>query len=218
MKKITFCLLFVMLTAIGASDAFAQTSRLYFAGYLALVSSGDLDFSETTTANNGDMKLKNANSFAGAMGLRFSRNLRIEAELGYRSQDVDTLDTAAGNFEFAGDITATTGLLNVIYDFDVPWKLEPFVSAGLGLALIEADLVNAGGPTPSVSDDAIELVWALGGGARYRMSPKLAFTGGYRYMDTTDLELGSYNIEYSNHEFRVGLEYDLGTGSTRSRF
>lgn len=208
--KTLIILPFFLLAFLGAvSSARAQTSHVYFAGYMGLVRSHDQPFAETTSGSNGDIEMDNANSFAGALGLRFSRNLRLEAELGYRSQNIDSMDTATGSFDLGGDITTTSAMLNVFYDFDVPWKFQPFVTAGLGLAWIEADIRPSGGPTPVAADDSIDLTWAVGGGLKYRMSPTLAFTGGYRYLDMTDLELGSYDIEYSNHEFRVGLEYDL---------
>lgn len=196
------------LTATTRS-ANAQTSRVYFAGYAGFTQSPNMNFTELSSQESGDIELKNAPTFAGALGLRFSRKLRAEAEIGYISQNTDRISSGSGDFELSGDISVTSALLNLYYDFDVPWRFQPYVGAGIGAAWVEADLNNAGGTTPNLSNDSMELAWQLTGGLRYRMSPDLAFTGGYRYFDTTDLELGGYDIEYANHEFRIGLEYDI---------
>ncbi len=193
----------------------AQTSRLYFASYLGMSDFSSVDFTESSSATGGGFELDDAYSFAGALGIRLSSALRAEAELSYRNADISriTFSNGAGSFDNSGEIESYIGMLNVYYDFDMKGsKIQPFVSAGFGFGWHDAEVRNDSGLAAVAVDSAYNVMWQLGGGAKYRIDPKLAVTGGYRYMGGTDLEIGSYDLEYSGHEFRLGLEHDLGGG------
>ena len=191
-------------------EASAQTSRLYFAGYLGLTTSGDQEFTESSIPRSGDIETKNANSFAGALGVRLSRQFRIEGEISYSAADMDRMDiNNVGSFEMAGELTTWTALINAYYDFDVDWDLQPFIGAGLGISWHEGDINDLSGLALDTADDTTRLTWQMGGGLKYRVGPDLAFSGAYRYLGSTDLDFGTYNIDYNNHEIRIGLEYDL---------
>ncbi len=199
---------FVMLT--GVTDAQAQTSRLYFGGYMGLLTFNDQEFTESTGSTSGGLELKNGLSMAGALGLRFSRQLRAEAELSFGKTDFDRIDYDSGaDRELGGELTTWTTMLNIYYDFDVPWKIQPFIGAGLGFAWTKGEIDDGTGSAVDISDKDFGLTWQMGGGLKYRVAPDLAFTGAYRYLDSMDLQLGSYEIDYGSHEFRIGLEYDL---------
>ena len=127
-------------------EASAQTSRLYFAGYLGLTTSGDQEFTESSIPRSGDIETKNANSFAGALGVRLSRQFRIEGEISYSAADMDRMDiNNVGSFEMAGELTTWTALINAYYDFDVDWDLQPFIGAGLGISWHEGDINDLSG-------------------------------------------------------------------------
>lgn len=191
--------------------AAAQTSRLYFAGYLGLTKYDDLNYSDSLAPASGDIKLDNANSFAGALGVRFSRNLRVEAELSYRTANLDTITIESAGIEsgVGGEIETYLGLLNVYYDFDVDRKIQPFLTAGAGIVMHDGNVDDSTGFASDASDSHTSFAWQLGAGAKYRVSPGMAFTGSYRYLDSLDIEFDQYKIDYSGHEFRVGIEYDL---------
>jgi len=199
--------------ATGAGLAQAQSSRLYFAGYLGLNSFTESEFSETTTGRQGDLEFKNAFSMAGALGLRLTPQWRMEAEISRRNSHTDRADiTGAGSFEMGGDLTSWLYMLNLYYDVDWQWKnFQPFLMAGVGLASHEANLDDVSGLLPNASDDSLGFAWGLGGGLKYRVNPDMAITTNYRYIGANDLEVDSFDFEYSSHELRLGLEYDLPT-------
>lgn len=212
MYRIAILLLFAFMLCPIGQDVQAQTSRLYFAGYMGLNTFDQEGFSESTTANAGNLKFQNAVSFAGSLGLRLTSQLRVEGEVSYRSSDMDRIDFGggAGSFELAGDLKTWLLMLNGYYDFDFEWDhLEPFVSAGIGVARHNGSVAPTGGPAPGSSGDDISFAWQVGSGLKYRMNPDLAFTGGYRYLSTGDIQIGSYEFGYSSHEIRLGIEYDL---------
>lgn len=191
-----------------AHEAAAQVSRLYLAGYMGLNIYKDQDFESTSPVAKGTISLNNAPSFAGAIGLRLSRDVRIEAEISYRKADINQLDFPGAGSQSSGELQQYLGFLNLYYDFDMPGKIQPFVNVGLGMGQFSGEGNNAAGG-PSFSQDATALVWNAGAGFKYRTKEDMAFTAGYRYLDSTDLSFDDFDIDYSGHEFRIGIEYDL---------
>jgi len=189
----------------------AQTSRLYFAGYMGLNTYGDNSLTESGSGIAGDIEFDNTLSFAGALGLRITKQIRAEAEISHRKADLNTFDIQGGaSVRNGGDVTSLIYMLNLMYDFDLDWRnFQPFVSAGFGFASHEAHIIDASGFAPDATDDSMSLAWSLGGGLKYRISDNTAFTGNYRYLGTQDIQIDTYDMEYSSHEFRVGLEYDI---------
>lgn len=209
-KSFVFGVLFTALLCASSVQAFAQTSRVYFASYMGLNTFNARDFKESTAPSDGTMELNNSTSFAGALGIRLSEFTRLEGELSFGNSSFSSINlNSSGLSELGGEIKATLAMMNIYYDFDVPWDFQPFVSAGLGLGWYHGDIGDNAGPAVEVSDKATGIAWQMGGGVKYRMGPDFALTGGYRYVDGTDIDLGSYSIDYGAHEFRVGMEYDL---------
>lgn len=212
MKRVILTVAILAGLSMGAGMAQAQSSRLYLAGYLGLNTFTESDFSESTTGSEGDIEFKNAFSLAGALGLRLTPQWRIEGEISRRSGHLDRADVSGlGSFEAGGDLTTWLYMLNVYYDIDWQWKnFQPFVMAGVGFGSHEMEVDSVTGlATPPATDDSLGFAWSMGGGLKYRLNPEMALTSNYRYVGTTDLEVDSYDVEYSTHEFRLGLEYDL---------
>ncbi|HRQ61501.1 MAG TPA: outer membrane beta-barrel protein [Alphaproteobacteria bacterium] len=191
-------------------EAAAQVSRLYMAGYMGLNVYKDQDFEATSPAvTKGTMNLDNAPSFAGAIGLRLSRDFRVEAELSYRKADVNQLDFPGAGGGSGGELQQYMGFLNLYYDFDIPGKIKPFIGGGLGMGLFSGEANNSAGGPSFANEDTTALMWNAGGGVKYRVKDDTAFSVGYRYLDSTDLSFDDFDIDYSSHEFRIGIEYDF---------
>ena len=204
-------LLCVLPLFMAAGQAWAQTSRLYFAGYMGLSTFGDLDFSEKSTPASGAIKPSNAFSFAGAMGLRVDKQWRVEGEVSYRKAEMSTIDfSTTGSFDANGDFGTTLLMANVYYDIDLGWnKLQPFVTGGLGLAFHDVTIDDTSPRNIDASDSDFGVAWQAGTGLKYRIADDMAVSGGYRYLGGTPINAQGYEIDFSAHEFRVGLEYDL---------
>ena len=210
-KILIFAAVLAALFGVGAMPAKAQVSRLYFAGYLGLNTFSDSSFTESGTSTSGDLELDNATSFAGALGLRLDRSTRLEVELSRRKSDISSADFSGnGSFDMGGDITSTFAFLSLYHDFDMPrWKTKPYLGAGLGFAFHEGTIVDGSGLAVDATGDDTGFAYHIGGGLKHRLAPDLALTGGYRYVGTADVDIGGYQIDYSGHEFRVGLEWDF---------
>lgn len=199
--------------ALDVGLAQAQSSRVYFAGYLGLNTFTESEFSESTTLEKGDIELDNAFSLAGAIGLRLTPQWRIEAEVSRRSAHLDRIDYSGGTSKIGGDVTTWLYMFNLYYDINWDWKnFQPFLTAGLGFADHEAQITDTAGIVPVATNDSEGFAYSVGGGLKYRVNPEVAITSNYRYIGTNDLEVDSYDLEYTTHEWRMGLEYDLPVG------
>jgi opacity protein-like surface antigen len=214
--KTTFrrlALMAVCLSAFIAQPAAAQTSRIYFAGYLGLNNYNQMDFTESS--GTGTLQVENGKSFAGALGIRLTSQLRLEGEYSYSGGDISRMEVAgAGSFDSGGEIQSKIVFANLYYDFDVPWAIQPFVGGGLGYGWNSAEINDGSGLLSNASADASGLMWNLGGGFEYHPRSDLAFTAGYRFVDAvSDQSFGNYDVDLGAHEFRIGVEWDLPVAS-----
>ncbi len=162
-----------------------------------------------TIPANGDIEIKNGYNFGGALGVRLTKHIRFEGELSRAKSDISSIHYGGNEVNLGGELTLHNAMVNAYYDFDVPWKLQPYIGAGLGIGWFEGEINAQNASAIDASDDAMALTWQLGTGVKYRVSPSFAFTGGYRYLDSMDLAFDTYDIDFSSHEFRIGLEYDF---------
>ncbi len=197
--------------ALLCGAAQARPSRLYFAGYLGLSEYNELDFNESTGAVEGNYRMDNATNFAGALGVRLTPQWRMEGELSYRNPKMSHMDLGnAGVFDLGGHIKSWILMFNAYYDFDYEVAgLSPFVGAGLGLASHNAEIDDTSGLAADNKGNALGLAWQVGSGLKYNIGKDTALTGSYRYLGTSDIDIGGYSLEYGGHEFRVGLEYSI---------
>ncbi|QQG36461.1 MAG: porin family protein [Micavibrio aeruginosavorus] len=209
LKYIAFAAFTAGLLTLPHNAQAQQSSRLYFSGYMGLNTFSSREFTHPST--NGAVEMKNGASFAGALGLRLSPNIRVEGEIAYSRSDLSnmTLDTGASG-SVGKNVKTWLYMANVYYDFDVNWKnITPYVTGGLGLAMHDGGVAGAPGGLSDASDTSYNLAYAVGGGLKYQVKPGMALSGGYRYVGTTDFDIGDYSIDYGAHEFRMGLHYDL---------
>ena len=210
LKQIGLCATILTLLLATPGAAHAQSSRLYLASYMGLNTYTSKEFTHPTS--NGSIDFKNGTSFAGALGLRLTPNVRIEGEVSYSRSDLTSmlLASSGASAPIGKNLKTWLYMANAYYDFDVSWRnLTPFVSAGLGMAMHDGAIAGAPGGLNDASDTSYELAYSVGTGLKYQMKPGMALTGGYRYVGTTSVGLGNYDIDYSAHEFRAGLQYDL---------
>ena len=173
-----------MAVIIPATLALAEGARgFYFASYMGL------KIPESAVASSMHFSNGAERNFAGALGFRISRHWRMEAEASYRKDEI-------AQTPLADHVKSFAGLVNVYYDFDAPGKLKPFIGGGAGyISKLSED--SSGGD---------KLVWQLGGGVNYALSPALSFNGAYRYVDEG---MDAASDGYGGHELHIGVTYAL---------
>lgn len=103
------------------------------------------------------------------------------------------------------------GLAQCLLRFRHQLEIYPLCNRWGGLSYFEGDL-RASSTGQSFDDSGYGLTYQAGAGLKYRPRDNLAYTFGYRYLDTLELDMGDMDIDYSSHEFRIGLEYNLDWG------
>ena len=196
---------------IGAASVMALTTGLATAGYerdgwyLGL-EGGWGRVSETDIANE-PLEFADGMAVLGTVGYAFKDSKwRIEGEVGYRHNDVDTLDGATFN---EGDLEEWSGMLNAIYDFNLNserWGLG--LGAGIGID-------NARYASPIDGSDSNDKVFAFQGiaGLTYRVNQHWDIMLNYRYFNAAQAELfysagdGSYEVDLEKHSVTIGFRY-----------
>lgn len=200
MKKSSIVLLVLALVfGWGASIACAG---MYVSGNLGVVLTEDSDMSDGD--DNAELSYDPGAVITGAFGYAFQNGLRLEGELGSRYSEMDEVSVSGyGTGEIEGDVTTTSMMANVFYDFMPAEKVSPFVGAGLGFANIEADIDHYG------DDDDTVLAYQLAAGVSFSVTQRLKIDVQYRYFATEDPDFNGIDAEYATHNAMGGVRFSF---------
>ena len=150
---------------------------------------------------------------SAAYGWRLQSGLRLEAEIGYSSSDVDThTDVSAGGNPIGGadaavlitgspalgvtvaDLVAdgrgvirnTSFMINAYYDFDLQGPLGLYAGAGIGASNVKVRYNPS--DVDIINDSETVFAYQLMAGASYDVSDRVQLFGGYRYRATQDVD------------------------------
>jgi outer membrane protein OmpA-like peptidoglycan-associated protein len=148
----------------------------------------------------------------GSVGYGFGNGIRLELELGYRSNDVETVSPGTAG----GDVQAASAMINALYDIPTGTPFTPYIGAGIGYARVKLDVSGTVGGTTLSGDDS-DNVFAYQGivGVAYGLTPNLKLGLDYRYFGTQDPEFdvaggGTLESEYQTHTVMLGLRWEFG--------
>jgi opacity protein-like surface antigen len=150
-------------------------------------------------------------ALGGALGYSFPSGARLEGEIGYRRNDLDTISVNGASAGAQGDEGALSFMVNLWYDVDFGLPVTPYVGGGIGFARLSFDNVRVGG-NQIVDDEDTVLAYQVGIGISYPIAPKLDMTVDYRYFATEDPSFtatngASFNSEFHSHNIMVGLRF-----------
>ncbi|WP_419176872.1 outer membrane protein [Desulfosediminicola sp.] len=146
-------------------------------------------------------------AMTGALGYDFG-GFRLESELGYQGNSIDTARVGGLSLPASGDMTIYSGLLNLYVDFRNESNITPYITAGMGLAHVAMDSFDVAGIVSSTSKytDTV-MIGQVGGGLEMAVNENLALDVRYRYMMTEEAHLGYLNSELSSHNVYAGLRF-----------
>ena len=173
------------------------------------------------------------------LGYRFTENWRVELEGGHRAggdleavtsdsgvNGICNVSPAVGACEFPdGDITSTTLMANVIYDFgDSSWALRPFIGLGAGVNRVNTEFVGTLASNRAIGivadDSSSKLAAQAIAGLAWAISDRAHLDLTYRYlMSNMEFEAdtsaatafeGDYPGRYEDHSLTLGLRYAFG--------
>lgn len=152
----------------------------------------------------------------GAFGYGLGNGIRLEAELGYRKNDVDKVAGANGG----GDVSQWSLMGNALYDFNTGTAFTPYVGVGLGGVRVNVNdgRTFTGGRT--IDDSDTVLAYQGIAGIAYSIAPQWKLDLGYRYFASADPEFKTNdNIkvdgENRNHTVLLSLRYEFGAPAPR---
>ncbi|MDA1326428.1 MAG: OmpA family protein [Proteobacteria bacterium] len=119
-----------------------------------------------------------------------------------------------GGTAASGDASAASLMISGYYDFFREHKIRPYLGAGVGVAIVDAD-----GVSPflgsAINDDDIGFAYQGMAGIAYSVSPRTTVTLGYRYFAVPDLSFrttggASVDADYASHEIMLGVRFAFG--------
>jgi OmpA-OmpF porin, OOP family len=196
--------------------AFAQSSGYYLSGGISgvLVGDSEIEGSGVKTRAGYDP------GFSGSMavGLTFGDSWRTDAELTYRSADIDEI---AGATTSSGEAAGASLVLNGYRDFQTDSDWTPYIGAGVGVMRLDVEDASPIGGSRINDDD-----WSLAAqgivGTGYRINDQVGLYTDYRILATTDLDFTTtagteVESEYSEHRVMIGLRWSFGGGESRPK-
>jgi len=206
----------VLSSALLAPAAFAGGDNGAWYGRLNF-GTGSLGDSDVTLSSGATSATEfgSGSLFGGAIGKRFGA-LRVEGEVAYRSNDIDSISLPGyRSGDDAGDF-ASLGLgLNLLYEVDLFGSKKAVSYFGGGLVYlqeIDIDLMTPAGDEVSFSNN--DFGFQLIAGARYEVSPVWDLFAELRYFDAGEIELDpesssgpSVTAGYENTSVVFGIGY-----------
>jgi len=217
MKKKIFALLACGPLAFALAGTASAQQGIYVSGNLGISIVGDQTVSGVDEGEgpwSDETSLDTGFAIHGAVGYNFDI-ARAEFEIGYSTNDYDTLDSQDyGQEDLDGDLTATTFMANAYYDFKNSSAFQPYVGAGIGLAIIDINDLKGSSwdaDEPAVNVDDTVFAYQIMVGVAYVINPNISIDLSYRYLGTSDPEMtdqdGDFDYEFSEHNILVGLRY-----------
>lgn len=180
----------------------------YLGGNTIMSFQSDADSSVSAVTNS--IESKTGWGLAGYGGYAWGNGFRTEAELAYRHAEADNV-TGTNSGAVGGGIHNTALMGNVLYDISTGTRLTPYVGAGIGTSLVDADnLRTMNGAT--ADDDRIAFAYQGIAGAALALDGGWAFTADYRYFATPDVKFKTNTgaraeTENSSHNLMMGVRY-----------
>ena len=205
-KKILIVAGCIMLISLSTSAYGAEEKTYMSANFFGLGFFSDSGATNSNTAIAGyDIEASEGFAVGAAVGYDFFGYLRIEGEIAYQNNALAKASTAGGDVLLHEDIDSLAFLVNYYCDFTNDSLWTPYLSAGLGMALVNVD-DNTG--YVGNSYDSV-LAYQVGAGLGYAFDEELTLEVKYRYFATTNPEFDYVEMEYATHNVYVGMRYSF---------
>ncbi|MCD6187335.1 MAG: porin family protein [Desulfuromusa sp.] len=198
MKKALVVLLsLVIFVGFAVSTASAGA---YVSGNLGASFLMHSDFKED--GHSGKITYDGGGAATVALGTSIFNGARIEAEIGARKNDLDDVKfSGLGSRSIDGDVTTTSLMGNVYYDFKNETRFITSIGGGLGVANVDFDFDDFS------NDDDTVVAYQLMLGVGYPITKQIVVELQYRFFGTADPDIDGTDLEYYSHNVLLGLRY-----------
>jgi opacity protein-like surface antigen len=204
------------IAAITAIAAFsnAQADERWPLWYLGLTG-GYTYMGDEDVSGGSASKISPNNGFGvgGSIGylpnssIPLLNSLRLEAEVTYHQNDVGTVHLRdGGSVSGNGSFDSTAYMANIFYDLPTGSAWSPYIGGGVGVATLHLSSNSSIGNSSS-SDNEFAYQGMAGIGYSPTSIPNTQWSLGYRYLGTSDAELGNgTSVKYSTSSVEAGLK------------
>ena len=203
MKKHYALLAAGLITGLWASPASAMEQYV----------SGNIGMSWVNDINNGALKysLDSGTTVLGAIGIRCpQRDCRLEAEVGYQTNSINTISSSAGTSDYRGDVHVWSLLANGYYNIYDGKGFKPYLTAGLGAARVNFDDLRLAGDNTRYSEHETVFAYQVGVGVAAPISPGVKLDARYRHFATADFRLDDgFDTHFASNSLLLGLRVSL---------
>ena len=150
-------------------------------------------------------------AISAAMGRRHSGRLRSEIEFAVRGNDFTFDSPALFVPDVDSDVNVYSLMKNAFLELENASRFTPYGGAGIGLSYVEAEAQTISGDAISVFEDSDTVfTWQAIGGVATRINRATDFVVEYRFLGTTDVELGSIGQEtpYYAQNLFLGIKFE----------
>ena len=226
MKK-ALSLVMVFLVAVAFTST-GYSAEKYVSGNIGMSWMSDAEVDDIiglTDAFDVDAELgfSSGITLLGAFGCDYG-DYRLEGELGYQNNDVDSFSVSIpdfidgedidGSIDLDGDITVLSLLVNGYYDIDLGGGVELSPTVGVGVAQVSMDDVNVDMGDLDIDEDLEEIgldisettfAYQAGIGLGIPLGDNIMLDARYRYFATTDFTMLVANTNIESHNALLGL-------------
>lgn len=197
----------IAFAALTAQPATAQDATTYISGALGVV-----DAPSTTVTDTASRSVKFDNGYMGALalGYDYASPWRTEIELARRAVGLDTVSSTNAS----GDLSATSLMGNVLYDFTIDSPLTPYLGVGIGASRVSMDNASPFGAS-SINDTDTGMALQGIAGVSYALEDNLDLFADYRYFTTRNVDMrtragNNASFDVNTHSVMVGLRFSFG--------
>lgn len=177
----------------------------YIAGRFGACFLNDTTLSEEGFSITADTAYDSGTLLEGAVGYDFGSS-RVEGEIGYRKNDIDTFSALGVSITGNGDVETLSFMINVYFDIENQTAFTPYFGTGMGYAKVSANDVSVAGIVIGSEDDAV-FAYQFGVGVGFSATKNLIIDFAYKFFATSDPEFEGIKAEYNSHNISLGIRY-----------
>lgn len=208
----TFLIILCWASPSFAEDPWAGQPYFSISAMVAAADGANIHSANRTNDPNlvpdANFKTKTGFGVAGALGWLLDTNWRLEMELAHRDFDLDEIQGVT-SVNMRGDLTITTGMINIVKDFRGKSWITPYLGLGAGLGYHKLDVGQIGTASPDFGiREAFTLVYQGLAGVNLEVARNMDIVIGYRYLGAYQPSFEAFILDRLDiHHFEMGLKF-----------
>jgi len=152
-----------------------------------------------------EFEMETGYNAGGAFGVHVSPNWDVEMEGFFARMGYGGCATICNDTDFETHLSGLSAMVNVIYNFDMGWGVDPYIGVGAGATRIHYD---GGEQFPIFTGSDWNFGYQVMAGGMMDITEHVGLFMEYRFHDVTKdaTIVGVPNIEYRSHNVSLGVQ------------